>query len=213
MTKAEWQSIRPDELKKHGLGKALEAYKKACTPPKAMKVYKQYELAKEAAEDLEKVATKAHKQAPKGHDVGLLLKDYIVAAKTYLKNLEAEVKRRRSKFETLKLEEIMRSSVLYAFFYAHAKKEYSDENVDFLAAIDKNQSKEKIYNTYVKKSAKRQVNLPGKILKALGDGADDFTDYASLDFRDAYQDVWKMVKKDTLSRFTSQKFEECFGVM
>jgi predicted GNAT family acetyltransferase len=156
MTKAEWQSIRPSELKKHGMGKALEAFQKACTDPTKMKLVQQFNMASEAAEQLATLAVKARKDAPKKHAVLDLLEDYMLTANKYRQKLDKEFRRRKDAFAALALDDIKRSSSFYPFFYAYSKKVYASENLDFLASVNKNANKEKIYKTFIATSAPRQ---------------------------------------------------------
>lgn len=215
MTKAEWQKVRPIELKKHGMGKALDAFRKACTDPKRMKSVVEVETASRIAAQLAAVAADALKNAPRDHAVFELLGDYIAIANQYRQSLDKEVRRRQEVLAGYTFWDIRRSKKIYEVFHAYCKRKVADENLDFLDSVDKSVKKEKIYKTFIAESAKRQINLDSDIVKELGGGADDFTDYASLDFSKAYDAIESLVAQGLALDFRREddSLKECFGLL
>ncbi|KAL1498484.1 hypothetical protein AB1Y20_013809 [Prymnesium parvum] len=94
-------------------------------------------------------------------------------------------------------------------------KEYSEENINFwkavqsyrqLAPAERAAEAKVIINTYVKNGAECQVNLPSKVVnRTLADVKANPDEPAADVFDEAQTEIFKLMERDTFSRFRSDK--------
>ena len=85
-----------------------------------------------------------------------------------------------------------KDQVYFKELEAQLKTEHSSENAMFIAAVEKNFSRDKIMKAFIGDAAKFQVNLPAPIVRKLEDGG--------TDFGDAVTEIKKTVARDTMKR-------------
>ena len=128
-------------------------------------------------------AEKRMKGARTGPDAGEL-NQKIVALR---KDMAADMK--ISSYDDAK-----RDKVFFTGLTAHCKLEFSLENLDFLAAVEKKLKRDKIMEEFIGDKAKREVNISAPTKKKILAGGD-------LD--DAVDEIKKLVSRDALNRYKS----------
>jgi hypothetical protein len=121
----------------------------------------------------------------------------------------------------LEVKDILKNKVLADALYKFTKGEFSAENYEFAtltkapmfasaSAPDDAKSiamKKKLYETYVKTSAPKQINIKASTLTELTQLADAGT-FHLMNFSAAQTEIVKMMSKDTVARFVrSKEFE------
>jgi hypothetical protein len=196
ITRAEWTKIRDRNDVKSGrtkvsIGKTLDAYHAAKTfDARIIKVKALLDAYSKYANELDmKVPGEKQLAAEIG---GKLIK----AAKEALDKYQDVVKGAVD----LDVNDVLKSSAMMKIFPAFAKKEYSDENLAFILAVDKRVPPLKIYEEFIPTDAPRQVNLKGPTRIALEQLAKE-EDYGKMNFAQARKEIAAMMTNDTVPRF------------
>lgn len=85
-----------------------------------------------------------------------------------------------------------RDKVFFAGLTAHCRSEFSLENLDFLAAVEKKLKRDKIMEEFIGDKARREVNISAPTKKKILAGGD-------LD--DAVDEIKKLVSRDAINRY------------
>jgi hypothetical protein len=105
------------------------------------------------------------------------------------------------------LNRILENEILNKDFKAHANKEFSLENVEFLEAIKNAKTLEdfqSIYTTFIVYPAEKQVNIDYKQVKDIEKALQNNNPPKNL-FNDASIEIKRLVINDTLARYFTDK--------
>jgi hypothetical protein len=212
ITRAEWRKIRD----RNGVGKghakvsiggALDAYhaSKTCDA----RLAKLNALAAAYASYSKSLDIKKSGEQQLAREIGGQLLPAVRQAQDKYEEYK-EIARDAQKLTVTKL---FKSKRMMALFTPYAKKNYVDESVDFVRAVDKNMKKQQIWETFVSEDAPQMVNLPGAIRSKLEVFSAD-KQYDKMNFADARKNVASMLEMDVLPRFVvTKEFKDLMSEM
>ena len=202
LTHAEWKSNKKkyalkEPKAKQDVGKTLDLYHKEKSVKGRLNALRKAKTGFEAYVD-ENDENKAEKY----------LKDLIkntdeVMVEIKKKGLESPemaetLKAITDKCSSLTLDQVWKDPKLRELLRQQLKKEFSLENIDFLEAVEKRKGAW-IYEQWVApKCAQTQVNLSAATFKDLGEQYK--SDPGKMTYRDAYDEVFTLIRKDTFRR-------------
>ena len=196
ITRAEWTKIRDRNDVKAGrtkvsIGKTLDAYHTAKTFD--ARIAKLKALLDAYSKYVNELDLKVPGEKQLAAEIGGKL---IRAAKEALDKYQDVAK----DAVDLDVDDIIKSSALMKIFPAFAKKEFSDENLAFILAVDKKMPPLKIYEEFIPTKAPRQVNLKDPTRVQLEKLAKE-EDYGKMNFAQARKEIAAMITIDTVRRF------------
>jgi hypothetical protein len=203
ITRAEWTKIRDRNGVKSGrakvsIGKTLDAYHAAKTVND--RIVKVKALLEAWSKYVNELDVKVPGEQQLAREIGGI---HIKAAKEALDKYE-DLQKILKDAASLDVDEVIKNKAMMKIFPAFTKKEFNDENLDFILAVDKKVNKEKIYEEFIPLKAKRQVNLKDPTRVKLEELAKD-EKYDKMDFGQARKEIADLMTRDTVRRFVSSK--------
>lgn len=199
ITRAEWRKMRDRNgvgkgHAKVSIGAALDAYhaSKTCEA----RIAKLDALAKAYATYANSLDAKVPGEHQLAREIGgQLLPEVREVADRYEERNEIA-----QDMKDLTVDKILKDRPLLALYTPYAKKEFTDESLDFVKAVDKKMKKQDIYEMFISPKAKRQVNLPGGLQSKL-DKLAEKEEYDKMDLVEVRKEICEMLNRDSLPRF------------